>query len=155
RSLACSKHERYGGSPKTMVDAKELSQKLFGAETGGRLARAWGALSGRAGWFSDWHSQFGSEDDAKNALSIFPRWVTAFHQQDRSYGAAQPLISDRDDRIAKLHAKYSVDGRSVLELGPLEGGHTKQMLDLGARSVLAIESSPEAFLKCLTVKAAF
>lgn len=43
-------------------------------------------------------------------------------------------------------------GRSFLELGPLEGGHTYALEQLGASSVLAIEVSPRAYLKCLVAK---
>jgi hypothetical protein len=43
-------------------------------------------------------------------------------------------------------------GRSVVELGPLEGGHTCMLERAGADSILAIESNTRAFLKCLIVK---
>lgn len=41
--------------------------------------------------------------------------------------------------------------RSVLELGPLEGGHTARLEALGAR-VTAVEAEAGAFLRCLAVK---
>jgi SAM-dependent methyltransferase len=44
-----------------------------------------------------------------------------------------------------------VDGFRILELGPLEAGHTAMLHDAGA-SVVAIESNTRAFLKCLVVK---
>ncbi len=44
-----------------------------------------------------------------------------------------------------------VAGRQVLELGPLEGGHTARLEALGAR-VLAVEADRGAFLRCLAVK---
>ena len=44
------------------------------------------------------------------------------------------------------------DGMTALELGPLEGAHTYQLEQLGARSIVAIEANAEAFLKCLVVK---
>jgi len=44
-----------------------------------------------------------------------------------------------------------LDGLKVLELGPLEGGHTWQLEGFGA-DVLAIEGNAEAYLKCLIVK---
>jgi hypothetical protein len=44
-----------------------------------------------------------------------------------------------------------VDGRSVVELGPLEAGHT-YMLERAGATVTAIESNSRAFLKCLIVK---
>jgi len=41
---------------------------------------------------------------------------------------------------------------AVLELGPLEGGHSYMLQDRGVRSVLAVEANTHAFLKCLCVK---
>ena len=40
-------------------------------------------------------------------------------------------------------------GKAVLELGPLEGGHTHMMLNYGASNVLAIEANTRSFVKCL------
>jgi SAM-dependent methyltransferase len=42
-------------------------------------------------------------------------------------------------------------GKRVLELGPLEGGHTYMMTQQGA-TVLAIESNMRAWMRCLVVK---
>lgn len=41
---------------------------------------------------------------------------------------------------------------TVLEAGPLEGGHTYALIRAGAKSVTAVEAHPEAFLKCLVLK---
>jgi hypothetical protein len=43
-------------------------------------------------------------------------------------------------------------GRTVLELGPLEGGHTYMLERLGASRVVAIEACARAYLRCLVVK---
>lgn len=58
-----------------------------------------------------------------------------------------------DPRIAAVIDWYGpgIVGARVLELGPLEGGHTA-MLDQAGAEVLAIESNSQAFLKCLVVK---
>ncbi len=45
-----------------------------------------------------------------------------------------------------------VEGRSVLELGPLEGGHSYMLEQAGAAEVVAIEANGRAFLKCLIIK---
>ena len=45
----------------------------------------------------------------------------------------------------------SLEGQSVLELGPLEGGHTYMLHKVGA-NVTAIEANKRGFLKCLIVK---
>ena len=41
---------------------------------------------------------------------------------------------------------------NILELGPLEGGHSYMFQDRGAARVTAIEANKRAFLKCLCVK---
>jgi hypothetical protein len=43
-------------------------------------------------------------------------------------------------------------GKSVLELGPMEGGHTYMLVQGGASRVLAVEANSKAFLKCLLVQ---
>jgi hypothetical protein len=43
-------------------------------------------------------------------------------------------------------------GKRVLELGPLEGGHTYMLACGGAASITAIEGNRSAFLKCLIVQ---
>ena len=48
-----------------------------------------------------------------------------------------------------------VQGQTLLELGPMEGGHSYILQNCGAASILAIESNTRAFLKCLIVKNLF
>jgi SAM-dependent methyltransferase len=57
-----------------------------------------------------------------------------------------------DGRVEWLESRLgSFAGRRVLELGPLEAGHTTMMERAGA-DVTAIEANQRAFLKCLIVK---
>ncbi len=61
-----------------------------------------------------------------------------------------------DDRIKWFLSKSGgVVGKSVLELGPLEAGHTYMIERAGARRVVAVEANGRAFLKCLAVKETF
>ncbi|MGA0595812.1 class I SAM-dependent methyltransferase [Enterovirga sp. CN4-39] len=46
----------------------------------------------------------------------------------------------------------SLENRTVLELGPLEGGHTYMMERAGAAKIDAIEANRLAFLRCLILK---
>jgi hypothetical protein len=58
-----------------------------------------------------------------------------------------------DDRLQWFVTEIGgVKGKSVLELGPLEGGHTYMLEKMGAAEVTAIEANSRAFLKCLIVK---
>ena len=43
-------------------------------------------------------------------------------------------------------------GKRVLELGPLEGAHSRMLQDAGAREVVGVESNARAYLKCLVAK---
>jgi SAM-dependent methyltransferase len=57
-----------------------------------------------------------------------------------------------DQRILEFERRLgSLNGKHVLELGPLEGGHTFMMTQRGAR-VLGIESNVRAWQRCLIVK---
>jgi hypothetical protein len=47
------------------------------------------------------------------------------------------------------------DGRKILELGPLECGHTFMLHERGALSIECIEANSRAFLKCLCIKELF
>jgi hypothetical protein len=43
----------------------------------------------------------------------------------------------------------------ILELGPLEGGHSYMFQNMGAQQVISIEANTRAFLKCLCIKEIF
>lgn len=45
-----------------------------------------------------------------------------------------------------------IEGKRVLELGPLEAAHTAMMENYGAREILSIEANGNAFQRCLVVK---
>ena len=45
-----------------------------------------------------------------------------------------------------------IAGKTVLDLGPLEGGHPYMFEQAGARDVVGIEGNPRAFLRCLATK---
>ena len=58
-----------------------------------------------------------------------------------------------DTRIAWLLSEcFPVDGKRVLELGPLEGFHSYMMHGAGAASIEAIEANALAFIRCLVTK---
>ncbi len=89
----------------------------------------------------------------QQALDIFKgEWASRLPAPfDRCDAGALPLFGDPRlqwgvDRLG------GVSGRRVIELGPLEGGHTWMLEQLGAAHITAVEASTRAFLKCLTVK---
>lgn len=89
----------------------------------------------------------------QNALDLFRGdWWSRLPGKFYPMGAGHlPLFLDPRIKWA-IEAFGGVEGRSVLELGPLEGGHTYILEQAGAASVLAIEANARAFLKCLIVK---
>jgi hypothetical protein len=89
----------------------------------------------------------------QQALDIFKgEWWSSLPGDFGGLAAGQlPLFND--DRIHwAIKALGGVEGKTVLELGPLEAGHTYMLEQAGAQSIFAIEASTKAFLKCLVVK---
>lgn len=86
----------------------------------------------------------------QNAVDAVDGWSTAFPPQ---YGVnAGPLAVYHDSRIQWAIACFgSLEGRHVLELGPLEAGHTA-MLEAAGAKVDAIEANQVAFMRCLIAK---
>lgn len=87
-----------------------------------------------------------------NAVDLFRgEWVSEVPVADAETGNTK--LFSRDQRPAWAATQLgSLQGFSILELGPMEGGHSYQLEGLGARSILAIESNKRLFLRCLVVK---
>ncbi|MBL7196846.1 MAG: class I SAM-dependent methyltransferase [Candidatus Omnitrophica bacterium] len=69
-------------------------------------------------------------------------------------GSPQACLA-MEPRIDNLRGKVSLNGKSVLELGCLEGVHSSMLQAWGAKKVVAIEGKRENFLKSLIVKNAY
>lgn len=91
-----------------------------------------------------------STPSLQNAVDAIAGWNTSFPPQ---FGIkAGSLATYNDPRILWAMQNFgSLDGRRVLELGPLEGGHTS-MLEAAGAQVDAIEANQRAFLRCLVAK---
>lgn len=88
----------------------------------------------------------------QEALNIFSgEWSSQFPDALSLQAGSVTLFDDERIRIG-LAALGGVAGQKVLELGPLEGGHSYQLEKAGAASVLAIEANSRAYLKCLIAK---
>ena len=85
----------------------------------------------------------------ENGLDLFEgQWISKIPGYRHGHAA---LFEDH--RIAWLQQQCGgFAGKSVLELGPLEGAHTFMMAQDGAADILAIENNSRAYLKCLVVK---
>lgn len=89
----------------------------------------------------------------QNALDIFQgQWSSSFPGNLASLKAGHiPLFEDSRILWAS-EALGGVKGKRILELGPLEAGHTYMLEKLGAELILGIEANIHAYLKCLIVK---
>jgi hypothetical protein len=86
----------------------------------------------------------------QNAVSLIPGWSCHFPARLGLQAGRIPAFDD--PRIAWAISRFGdLRGRSVLELGPLEGAHTSMLANAGAQ-VDAIESNQLAYFKCLITK---
>jgi hypothetical protein len=94
-----------------------------------------------------------SAPSAQNALDIFAgAWVSKLPPPLEALQTG--IVPAFDDIRIPWAVEQLGDfkGRTVLELGPLEGGHTYQLDRLGASAILAIEANTSAYMRCLIVK---
>jgi hypothetical protein len=89
----------------------------------------------------------------QSALDIFKgEWSSRLPGIRKELHAGSiPLFEDARilwaaDQFGGFHHKR------VLELGPLEAGHSYMLESLGADSVISVEASRRAYLKCLVIK---
>jgi hypothetical protein len=87
----------------------------------------------------------------QNAVDAIPGWTCALPPEVSAKAGALPLYAD--DRIGWMLGEYGqLEGRSVLELGPLEGSHTYMIERAGAARIDAVEANKLAYLRCLVFK---
>lgn len=94
-----------------------------------------------------------SAPSAQNAVDIFKGdWSSAFPAPLAGVRAGPiPLFQDR--RVEWFASESGgVQGARVLELGPLEGGHSYMLEQRGAEHITAVEANTKGYLKCLITK---
>ncbi|HEX4749663.1 MAG TPA: hypothetical protein VH302_08995 [Bryobacteraceae bacterium] len=96
---------------------------------------------------------FASAPSKQNALDIFHgEWYTTLPREAGEFRAGA-IDLYADPRIAwALGEIGDLNGRDIIELGPLEGAHTYMLEQAGCRSIRSIEGNPRAYLKCLVMK---
>ncbi|QIC06184.1 class I SAM-dependent methyltransferase [Brevibacillus sp. 7WMA2] len=89
----------------------------------------------------------------QTATSIFKdEWISIFPAQYQVEGGFAPLFEDAR-AIWAIDKLGGVAGKSVLELGPMEGAHSYLLEKKGnAASILGIEANTKCFLRCLVTK---
>ncbi len=86
----------------------------------------------------------------QNAIDAIPGWSTALPPECGVI--AGNLATYADPRIAWALERFGpIADRQVLELGPLEAGHTI-MLERAGANVDAVEANQLAFMRCLITK---
>jgi hypothetical protein len=89
----------------------------------------------------------------QTAVDIFKgHWICSFPEPLAHLQAGnKPLF--RDEKIYWMLDRINgIAGKTVLELGPLEGAHSYLLEQAGAASITAIEADSHAYLKCLISK---
>jgi hypothetical protein len=94
----------------------------------------------------------GSPSD-QNALDIFKgEWSSQLPGAWKELKAGTVTLFDDARILWAADQLGGFKGQRVIELGPLEAGHTYMLESLGAESILAIEANKRAYLKCLIAK---
>jgi predicted RNA methylase len=94
-----------------------------------------------------------SAPSTQNALDIFSsEWTSKLPEPYANLVAGElPLFDDGRIKWA-IKSMGGINGKTILELGPLEGGHSYMLERLGAKSITAIEANTHAYLRCLIIK---
>ena len=98
------------------------------------------------------HEQYvDAAPSAQSLIDLVPGWVSRLPALVPVTAGDLGLFTDSrvDWAVSILGGVY---GKSIIELGPLEGGHTYMLLNAGASHVTAIEANTLGVLKCLIVK---
>jgi hypothetical protein len=111
---------------------------------------------------SDFDHFFGVAPSDQNALDLFAgEWSSKPPPTRPDVEAGDtplyedPRISWAQEQLGDMGLSGGFTGRDVLELGPLEGGHTYLLDRLEAGSITAVEANARCYLKCLIAKEVF
>ncbi len=95
--------------------------------------------------------------EAQNIIDLFQgEWSSKLPKESKltTHPGSVPLFEDaRVVWVEQMMGSFS--GLKILELGPLEGGHSYMLQKMGATQVRAIEANTRTFLKCLCIKEIF
>jgi len=89
----------------------------------------------------------------QNALDIFKgEWSSRLPGIWQELQAGTITLFDDSRILWAADQLGGFTGKRVLELGPLEAGHSYMLETLGADTVIAVEANKRAYLKCLIIK---
>lgn len=94
--------------------------------------------------------------EKQNIVDIFSgNWFCSFPKESNLLSGGN-VNAFEDKRISWAEDKLGAFcGQKILELGPLEGGHSFMLWKKEASEIISIEADDNAFLKCLCVKEIF
>lgn len=143
--------KRFRGLPPPLARARKRAKPDAGLQAGpgAALAGETGRLADMLAVLSDRYVT--SVPSLQNMVDVVPGWNHAFPVQ---YGVTAGAARLYDDpRITWcIEQAGSLAGKTVLELGPLEGMHTSMLALSGAAQVDAVEANALAFLRCLITR---
>jgi hypothetical protein len=92
---------------------------------------------------------------AQAAIDIGGNWHSVFPDDSPVDSGGYARLFNDPRATWAIERLGGVGGANILELGPLEGGHTYMLDRAGAKSVTAIEALKSGYLKCLIAKEIF
>lgn len=97
------------------------------------------------------------EPSNQNVLDIFNgEWSSKLPQNTHLKTEPGSAALFEDARIDWAQQQFGgFENQSILELGPLEGGHSYMLQQKGAKKIISIEANTRAYLKCLCIKEIF
>lgn len=111
-----------------------------------------------------WHRRQGRDtrDGTRYVAEFSPRlifdyfytWESQFVVDGQRLGGSTDYTTQRVSmlNVPELHEHIDLRGKTVLELGPLEGGNTVLLTKLGVARVVAVEARVENYVKCCVIK---
>jgi hypothetical protein len=88
----------------------------------------------------------------QSTIDLIDGWHSAFPANAGIETGGYAKVFE-DPRVSwAIERLGSVDGANILELGPMEGGHTYMLDRAGAKKIVAIEGFKRGYLKCLIAK---
>lgn len=93
-------------------------------------------------------------DNTKMLFDYFPSWISKFIINNIPYGGSSDYGSIRISmlNLPEIHNLINFQGKSIIELGPLEGGNSIILENFNIQSNISIEGRVESYLKCCMIK---
>jgi hypothetical protein len=82
-------------------------------------------------------------------------WTTQFEIDGVKYGGNTPQLVNDERLLWHIEQAGGIEGKTIMELGPLEGAHTLTMIEKGARKIIAIEGNENCYRRCRIVEKVF